>query len=168
MIFDNAFFSEWFLPFLLVFVVVFAVLQKSKILGDDVKQINSLVALAIGLITIVFPAPRDMMVRMMPWLGVGLGVLLIFFILYGFVAGDLSAMPKGFKIAFGILAGLFTLWIVLSVTGLGEAIYSYIGGSGQSLIINILVVLAIVGLLFLAIFSGKEGNSKNNGKSGQE
>ena len=35
-------------PFLLVFVLIFAVLQKSKILGEDKKQIDSLIALSIA------------------------------------------------------------------------------------------------------------------------
>ena len=38
------------LPFVLVFTIVFAVLQKSKIFGDDKKQIDSIVALVFGLI----------------------------------------------------------------------------------------------------------------------
>ena len=42
------------LPFFLVFTVIFAVLQKSKILGEDAKRYNTLLSLAMGL-AVVFP-----------------------------------------------------------------------------------------------------------------
>ena len=47
MIFDNPFFTEMLLPFLLVFVVVFAILQKTKILGEEKAQIDAIVALLL-------------------------------------------------------------------------------------------------------------------------
>ena len=46
--------SEAVLPFILIFTVVFAILQKSSILGKDKKQIDAMVALVFGLITITF------------------------------------------------------------------------------------------------------------------
>ena len=50
--FVSPFFVEVILPFVLVFTLVFAVLQKTEILGKGKRQIDVLVALAIGLITI--------------------------------------------------------------------------------------------------------------------
>jgi hypothetical protein len=101
------------LPFLLVFVVVFAILQKSKILGEGKAQIDAIVALVIGLLLIGLPQPRNIIVGIMPWMAVGVAVILVFLILYGFVAGDLSQAKPWMKITFGILAGIFTIVIVL-------------------------------------------------------
>jgi len=42
------------LPFLLIFTIVFAVLQKTKVLGPESKRFNSIVALVIGL-AVIFP-----------------------------------------------------------------------------------------------------------------
>lgn len=41
------------LPFLLFFVVLFAILQKTKILGENKKNINSVIALVVSLIIVV-------------------------------------------------------------------------------------------------------------------
>ena len=126
-IFANYFFTEMLLPFLLVFVVVFAILQKSKILGGDKAQIDAIVALVVGLILIGVPGPRDIIVGIMPWLAVGVAVILVFLILYGFVAGDLSTTPeKWMKVAFGILAGIFTVAVVLYISGLGNDILGWL------------------------------------------
>ena len=157
MIFDNPFFTEMLLPFLLVFVVVFAILQKSKILGEGKAQIDAIVGLVIGLILIGVPGPRDIIVGIMPWLAVGVAVILVFLILYGFVAGDLSSAPDWMKITFGILAGLFTIGIVLYISGIGANIIDWFSRSGSSDIwVNVVMVLLIIGAMAVAIVSGKK------------
>ena len=113
---ENPLFTQMILPFLLVFVVIFAILQRSKILGDGKSQIDALVALAIALILIGVPAARNFIVNIMPWMVVGVAVILVFLILYGFVAGDLSKTEPWMKIVFGILAVLFSSPSQLKIT----------------------------------------------------
>lgn len=157
MIFNNAFFTEMLLPFLLVFVVVFAILQKSKILGNGKAQVDSLVAMVIGLILIGVEQPREIIVSLMPWMAVGVAVILVFLILYGFVAGDLSSSPKWMKITFGILAGLFTIGVVLYVSGFGSVISGWFSNSGSGDIwMNVLIVLLVIGAMVVAVVSGKK------------
>ncbi len=45
--------TEILLPFMLVFTIVFAVLQKAKVFGDDKKNFNVIVALVMGLAVVV-------------------------------------------------------------------------------------------------------------------
>jgi len=162
MIFDNPFFTEMLLPFLLVFVVVFAILQKSKILGDGKAQIDAIVALVIGLILIGVKQPREIIVGIMPWLAVGVAVILVFLILYGFIAGDLSKAPDWMKIVFGILAGLFTIGVVLYVTGLWGIIGDWFsGGDTSGIWMNVLMIALIIGAMAVAVFSGKRGKKKD-------
>lgn len=153
-IFENPFFTEMLLPFLLVFVVVFAILQKSKVLGDGKAQMDSIVAMVIGLIVIGVEQPREIIVGLMPWMAVGVAVILVFLILYGFVAGDLTTAPKWMKRTFGILAGLFTLGVVLYVTGLGSYLTGMVSGS-QDLWMNVLIILLVLGAMVVAVVSGK-------------
>ena len=160
MIFDNPFFTEMLLPFLLVFVVVFAILQKSKILGDGKAQIDAMVSLVIGLILIGVPQPRNIIVGIMPWMAVGVAVILVFLILYGFVAGDLSSAPKWMKATFGILAALFTLAVVLYISGLGAIILDWLSGSGSSEVwTSVLMIVLVLGAMVVAVF----GSKKNKG-----
>ena len=159
MILDNWIFTEMVLPFLLIFVLVFAILQKSKILGDGKAQIDALISLVIGLILVVFPQPRAIVVGIMPWLAVGLAVLLVFFLLYGFVAGDLSkSMPLGLKIAFGILAGIFVIGVVAYVSGLWTIFSDWFNATGSAgdIITTIIFIVIIAGAFIIAIFSGKK------------
>ncbi len=163
----SSFLTTMLLPFLLIFVVVFAILQKSKILGDGKAQIDAMVALVIGLILIGFPGPRDIVVGLMPWVAVGVSVILVFLILYGFVAGDLTNVPDWMKITFGILAGLFTIGVVVYVTGFWRIIADLFSGSSESsLWMNIVMIVLVIGAAVIVIVgsksnSGKSRNSKN-------
>jgi len=162
MIFASAFFTEMLLPFLLVFVVVFAILQKSKILGEGKAQIDAIVSLVIGLLLIGIKQPREIIVGIMPWMAVAIAVILVFLILYGFVAGDLSKAPDWMKIIFGILAGLFTLAVVLYVSGLGGIIMGWLSGSGSSDVwMNVVMIVLVIGAVVVAVVGGKKKNSSD-------
>ena len=157
MIFDNAIFTEMLLPFLLVFVLMFAILQKSKILGEGKAQIDALVSLAVALILIGVPGPRNIVVNLMPWLAVGAATILVFLILYGFVAGDLKEGPKWMKLVFGILAGVFVLGVLVYITGLWVPLQEFFAGnSGNEWIMNILLIVIIGGAMAVAIATGKK------------
>jgi hypothetical protein len=158
MIFENAFFTEMLLPFLLVFVVVFSILRKSQILGEKAAQNDSIVAAVIGLILIAFPGPRDMLIGFIPWMAVGVVALLVFFILYGFVAGDLKKLPKGLKYTLGALAGIFTIWIVLYVSGLDDWVLDLFGDGTGDIWMNVIMVVLVLGAMAVAVFGGKWGN----------
>lgn len=164
MIFENAFFTEMVLPFLLVFVIMFAILQKSKILGDGKAQIDALVSLAIALILIGVRQPREIIVGLMPWMAVGVAVILVFMILYGFVAGDLSNAPKWMKITFGILAGIFTIGVVIYVIGLGDFIWEWASDAGDnSIVMNAVLIVLVIAAAIIAVFSsGKKKNGKKD------
>lgn len=162
MIFEHPFFTEGVLPFVLVFVLMFAILEKTKVLGDGKTQIDAIVALVLGLILIVTPGPRDMIVGILPWLAVGVAVILTFMILYGFVAGDLTDdknVSKGMKITFGVLAAIFVVTVVMIVTGLWGSITGiFSGSSGNSLLLNILFIAVIAGVVIVALKGGKKSS----------
>ncbi len=161
-IFQNAFFTEMLLPFLLVFVVVFAILQKSKILGEGKAQIDSMVAMVIGLLLIGVRQPREIIVNLMPWMAVGVAVILVFLILYGLVAGDLSKAPDWMKITFGILAGLFTIGVVVYVTGFYHVLENWFSEGTSDVWTNVIMIVLVVGAMVVAVATGKKSKKKDD------
>lgn len=154
------FFLDYILPFVLVFTLTFAILQKTKILGDGKKQIDSIVALIIGIILIAFPFARDIVVKLMPFLAISIVILLVFMILYGFVYGK-SDMEKGLKITFMIIGGFALITVLLIITGAWDYIYSMMfeREEGGQIWINILLIVVMAGAV-IAVVSGKgEKNS---------
>ncbi len=57
--------TDVMLPFLLIFVVIFAVLQKSNILGEGKRKYNLVFSLVVGMLVVVphvtgrYPAGKD-------------------------------------------------------------------------------------------------------------
>jgi len=154
-------------PFLLVFVLIFAILQKTKILGEDKRQIDALVSLAIALIVITVGWATDIITNLMPWLAVAVVVLLVFMVLFGFVAASNEkglVMHKNLKIGIGVLAGIFVVVAVIVSTGQWDTVYnSLFGGEGISDVwSSVLLIAIIVGALAVAIFSGKGGSGGKN------
>jgi len=146
-------------PFLLVFTLIFAILQKSRILGEDKRQIDALVALSIALIFIAIPYPVDVVIGLMPFLAVSVVVLLVFMILYGFVSpGD-----DGFKldpITRKALLGLIVLLVVfatLVATGVWNELYYglFVDYAGSSVLTNIILLLIVAGAMAAVILTGK-------------
>ena len=62
---DNWGLTDVMLPFLLIFVIIYAILQKTRILGEERKNLNTIVALVVGLLVVIphvtgrFPANAD-------------------------------------------------------------------------------------------------------------
>ncbi|MEM4719697.1 MAG: hypothetical protein QXG18_02440 [Candidatus Pacearchaeota archaeon] len=135
------------LLFVLVYVVTFAILQKTKILGDKVTQINSLVALVIGLIFVSFSSISGIVQKIVPWFAVAMTIILLFFLLIGFVQGDFDKIDSKIKWAIVGLICVFMAWLVLWATGLIEKIRSLSFLNNQffySLVVLVLVVVVVI------------------------
>src|SRR3989338_6520443 len=106
-------FVETILPFLLVFTIVFAVLQKSKIFGDGKKQIDAIVSLVVGLLVISFGQATGIIVQLIPFLAVSLVVILVLMILLGSFAEE----GKFFKDYFpsGLVKALMAVVVIAVV-----------------------------------------------------
>ena len=153
----SPFFINYILPFVLVFTLTFAILQKTKLLGEEKKQIDALVSLVIGLILIAFPFAREIVVKLMPFLAVSLIILLVFMLLYGFIMGKSGdVLHKGVKITLGIILGLALITALLFITGVWDNIYNFMfnrKGAAQ-IWINIFLILIMAGAI-IAVVTGK-------------
>ena len=140
------------LPFLMVFALVYGILSKSNIIGEN-KGVNATIALAFGLLALQFDYVSGFYASIFPYAGMGLAVLLIALILLGLV---------------GVRAGMATNWIWL---GLGVVIFLFVlmgalgdtywlGGIGYNLADSapaLLAILIILGLMALIIWGGGKG-----------
>ena len=163
-IFGSVFFSQIILPFILVFTLVFAILEKSKVLGEGKKQINSIISLVIGLLLVGVEPARAVILDIVPVLAVVAVIILVFMILYGFVGGteDRGVLNKPLQITVGIIAVIVIIITLLTSTGFLDKILEKVKLPGSSEIVQSSVMLiVIVVLLIVALVSGgKKGESK--------
>lgn len=86
-IFQHEILTKFAYPFLLIFFIVFAILEKTKVLGDDKKQLNALVAFVMGLIFLSAVQPKMIVGNLILFLTVALIVMFVALLLWGFVSG---------------------------------------------------------------------------------
>lgn len=148
-------FLQEILLFVLAYVVIFAILQKSKILGDDVKQINALVSLVIAILFVGVSSATNIVSKIIPWATVIISLILLFLLLFGFVGGEIGQMPSWLKwtiigVSFVILVG-----IVIYFTGLFDFLKTKFHYFDSSYVYTIIVLILVVGGIIYAIKSSK-------------
>lgn len=155
----------YLLPFLLIFALVYGILNKTSILGNS-QGINVVLSLAIGLMALQFNFVSYFFSEIFPRMGVGLAILLVMAVfLGGFV--DLENQKWGKWLFFGVGA-LIVLIIVFqslgSSFGFGGAWGFNLWGLGYR-IQNALPWIFVVGLSVFSIWkiikSGDGGNNQN-------
>lgn len=113
------------LAFLVVFVVIFALLYKTKLLGEN-AWFQLFVSFLISTIFVSAAGVRDYVLTITPWFGAL--VVSLFFILFfiGFVGKPVEGMTKGIGIVF-ILA-LIVVFLISGFIVFSDVIAPYLPG----------------------------------------
>ena len=155
---QNVVFTKFVLPFLLIFFIVFAILERTKVFGDDKKQINALIAFVIGLIFVGVAFPKEVVENLILFLTVAIVVVFVFLILWGFVSGkELKIESTGLKWTVGIvLLGIVTI-SVLWATGIQGGVFDLLFGQSWSgtFWTNLLFVVLVGAALALILRNSK-------------
>jgi len=152
-IFTSTILSQFVFPWVLIFTLVFAILEKTKVTGEN-KQINAIISFAVAVIFIAVKPARDAIGELVPFLAVFAVILLIFMILYGFVLQGEVKIDGMLKNVF--LAIIFTAVAIVALksTGLWNLIKEFIV-SEKGFVIN-LFILAVMGAAVYLTLKFKE------------
>lgn len=105
---------EVLLPFLLIFAIVFATLEKTKVLGKDKTNINALVSLVIGLLLIVQQSIVQTINSFLPRVSLIIVVILMFLLIISMIAGKEFKGLQGTFLTFAIVGVIISLYFALS------------------------------------------------------
>ncbi|MFH1803223.1 MAG: hypothetical protein ABH864_07310 [archaeon] len=157
-ILSHPIFVETILPAILIFVIVFAILQKSKVLGDGKRQIDAIVSLVIAILFISFAQAVGIVLQMVPFLAVSLIILVVLFILLGSFWKD--DLPKGIQYVLMAVVMIAVVVAAMYFTGawewLMDLIYGGVGGTDSSdLFTNIIFIIIIAAAVFAVVWKGK-------------
>ncbi|OYT41020.1 hypothetical protein B6U80_02150 [Candidatus Pacearchaeota archaeon ex4484_26] len=136
-------FFQIVIPFVLFFAVIFAILEKSKLLGEDKRAVNAIVALVIALAATGAAAVTGIVSTMIPFVVLAIVVLLLFFLIYGLFGGELTQVAPGVKIGLGIAAGLAVALIFLYAANL----FKYITGEVVGMFLLIAVIITVISII---------------------
>lgn len=161
--------ADVLLPFLLVFTLVFAVMEKIKMFGEGKKNINIIVALVMGLAVViphvvgVYPNEADVVNIIntaLPNISIGIIAVVMLLLLLGLWGGTNFAESKvtGWMM---LLAFLYVGFVFIRAAGYWENfpqwLYFLEDPGTQALIIIIIVFFILIGYITREPGAQKEG-----------
>ena len=141
-IFTDPFFINAILPFLLIFVVTFAILKKTQVLGNN-KGADLIVSLVLAFLFVTVPYAVGFTQKFIPIVSVFIVIILSFYLIFGFLG---LHQVKGLLITLGILFGLAFIGALLWVTGLWDKIKI-----NSSIIGTIIMIIVLGGAIALVV-----------------
>ncbi len=101
---------EMLLPFILIFSIIFAVLQATKILGGK-KNIDAIIGIVFGLLLIRSTVAVDAINRFLPSVSLAVLVILMVLLVLGVFLGGKVEWAGGMKSIAVVLSIIIVLWI---------------------------------------------------------
>jgi len=146
---------SYVLPFMLLFAVIFAFLEKTGILGKNNKSISVIVSLTISLMALQFEFVSSFFATIFPKFGVGLAIFLVLMLFVGFFIPEGERAKNlgwiGWVLGIGIVVWAtfgFFQWSVAYESGI-----AWLGDYFWTLVL-------LVGMVVLIVLGVKGGNEK--------
>lgn len=131
-------FYDVILPFLLVFAIIFAMLQKVKLFGKDQKNINVVVALVTAFFVVRVPEIVEAMNSFLPKISFLVLVLLMVLLVLGIFGASAEGMTGGWFFIAIVIAVAGIIWaITSSIPGLSLPDWLSINAENQGVLLGI-------------------------------
>jgi hypothetical protein len=142
------------LPLLLVFTLVFAILEKINIFHN--RGVNVVISLVIGFFSVTNPYVSVFFMYLFSNIAIGIAVLLVMIVLLGV---SLKPDTSSWQWIFGIAGGILLL---IAITKAG--FLQYVFGTGGMAFLQqnsaAIILILIVGLLIVGVIFGAKGFQK--------
>ena len=135
-------FFSYLLPFLLIFALVFGILTRLK-LFEDSKAVNSIIALAVGLLALQFDFVSVFFSEIFPRVGVGLAIMLIILIIMGLFLPKATWVPYAL---FGVSALVVGTILIQSSDVFGST-FGYWIQYNWPLVLGLIFLLILVAII---------------------
>ncbi len=146
-------FFDYLLPFLIIFSIVYGILSKAQIFGQN-KSINAIISLSIGLMALQFGIVSSFFSEIFPRLGIGLSIILVILVLTGlFRSSDDSHWQNYILLATGLIIG-----VVILIQSAGS--FGFDSGSWWYYNWPTMIIILIVGVLIALVIGSSSGKSK--------
>ena len=159
------------LPFLLVFTVVYAILQKTELLGKNKSNLDAMVAFVIGLLVVAATKVVGIINEALPQVMVLVVVSLSFLLMLGiFARPDKTFFDSignrfmtGLMVIFSIIVVLIFLGVIENSKGESWLEYGWdfmINNWNGAILGSIVLFLILIGAIFYVVGGDKEDKKK--------
>jgi len=137
---EQAGFFSYLLPFLLIFALIFGILNQIHLFKDS-KAINAIIALVVGFMALQFPMVPQFFSEVFPRLGIGLAIILVILILAGIFIDPKTS---------GIMYVLLGIGVIITIVVLVQTAGSLGWSSGSwwkenwQLIVGVVFIITVI------------------------
>ncbi|MFB6246565.1 MAG: hypothetical protein ABEI74_03175 [Candidatus Pacearchaeota archaeon] len=168
--------TDFVYPFVIVFAILFALLEWQKVFGQENKQVHAILSGVIGLVFVSAVYPKEVVENLALFLSVAIVVIFMVFVVWNFMykgsgSEDGEGIPKNMNKYFMIISGVVV--IIALVTGIlwafgvqSEAgtvlstIYDFIiNNIWGSELLNAVIFIVLVGGAIAIVVKGAGGGS---------
>tara|TARA_Y100000310_G_scaffold345831_1_gene470778 strand:+ start:1597 stop:2196 length:600 start_codon:yes stop_codon:yes gene_type:complete len=166
--------TDALLPFLLIFVLMFAVLQKTRVLGEGKKNFNVIVALVISLLVVIphvtnsYPPGGDVVDIIntaLPNVSILVVAIIMLLVLIGILGGEARWMGGSLSGWIAIIAFLVILWIFGRAAGWFERTPYWLKWIEDPDVWALIIILLVFGIVIWFITRDSEEQDKLKGFS---
>ena len=155
---------SYVIPFLLIFAVVFAILDKTQMLsGKDSENrwIIAIISVAIGLLSLQFDFVSEFYAVVFPRFGIGLSLFLVILIFLGFFFSPKDGEKWSYSVAWiGWVVGIGVFIWALSAWDQWSS-YSGFGGWFVDNVWALIILGVVIAVIFIAKGSKKTATSNS-------
>jgi hypothetical protein len=150
--------TNFALPFLLIFFLLYGILEKTGVLGKDQHRLNALTAFVVGLIFVGAVFPKLVVGNLILFLTVSIVVVFIALLLWGFLIGGEAKIPDKLKLPAGILVIVAVVVAVFWALGLEGNVFDLLFRQSWSTAFwtNAAFIAVIIIALAAIIMGGKK------------
>jgi len=159
----SPFLTNIVLPFVLIFVVVFAILDKTELLGKKRKDVNAVVGLIFALVAVGVPAAVGVLANLIPLIAILIVILLAWFLVFGFIGSRFKTdWSEGMKKTFLAVIGVVILAIITWATGLFD--YISLNDALSAQVMQIVLLIGVIAAIIAVVVGGGEDKDKDKDK----
>jgi hypothetical protein len=161
--------TDVLLPFLLIFTIIFAILQKTNILGKEKKNWNIIIALVIALSVVIphvtnsYPADGDVVDiinKSLPNVSLVIVAIVMFLILIGLLGGEAKWLGGSISGWIAILSAVLVFFIFGRAAGWFETLPDWLRWLDDSETQALVIVILIFGIIIWFITKEEKKDEK--------
>ncbi|MBC8495439.1 hypothetical protein H8D36_04760 [archaeon] len=161
------------LPFIIVFTIVFAALQKSKILGKDSKKYNVVIALVMGLAVVIphvtgmYPPNGDVVQIMnaaLPNVSLVAIAFVMVMLILGIIGGDMNFAGTSLGGIAIVVAIVAVLLIFLAASNVFRTMPWWLDWVRDPYVRELIVVILVFGIIIAFITKEDKDDAKGFGE----
>lgn len=152
---------DYVLPFLLIFAIIFAILEKTKILGNDKSNINTIVAGVIALLVLAQQGIVQTINLFLPRVSLLIVVILMGLLVIAMLAGGEFKGLQGGLFAVGVIVVIIAIVFAVTLPDTGAYGFSLSSYDRQVILMYLFPIGLLVGAIALVTMKPSSPDKKS-------